>query len=292
MKKEKVIFIINPIAGSRSKAALPQLIEQHLDHQKYELQLVFTDFKGQGSEITNLAVANGASIIVAVGGDGTVNEIGKMLIDTKACLGILPAGSGNGLARHLKIPLDLIKAIKVINQGKKVFIDAGKMNGKFFFCTSGVGFDAHIGDVFATKVHRGFQGYIKTTLKEFNAYQPQLYKLTLPDKELVRESFLITIANASQYGNNAFIAPHANIQDHLLDICIMKKFPPIAALDMGIRIFTKRIQFSKYVEFLQLPELTIERPLPGIVHVDGEPFQMDARLDIRIVPGGLQVLAP
>lgn len=292
MKKEKIIFIINPVSGSKSKAALPFLINKNIDGEKYEHQIIFTDYSGQATEISSLAMANGINMVVAVGGDGTVNEIGKVLINSSVKLGIIPGGSGNGLARHLKIPLDTLKAIQTINSGNQIVIDAGKVNDRYFFCTSGVGFDAHIGEIFAKKTHRGLQGYLTSTIKEFFSYTPEKYKISVNGSTFERKAFLVTFANASQYGNNAFIAPHADIQDHLLDVCVMRKFPAYASAGLGFRIFAGSIQKSTYVEFFKADEITLERPSSGVIHLDGEPVQMGNKLVVKMFPSALRIITP
>jgi diacylglycerol kinase (ATP) len=288
--KEKILFIVNPISGSKSKAGIPVLIDRYLDKKKYDHQIVFTDYGGQGSEIAALALVNGVNIVVAVGGDGTVNEIGKVLLGSKVSLAIIPAGSGNGLARHLKIPMDTVKAIKAINQGIKMCIDAGRVNDRYFFCTAGVGFDALIGNLFARKAHRGLKGYIGSTIKEFFAYTPETYKITNNGDQLEKKAFLVTFANASQYGNNAYIAPNAAIDDHMLDICIMKNFPVLAGPLIGFRIFAGNIHHSRYVEFLRTKQIVLERESPGVMHLDGEPVQMGKQLIVTSIPSCLHVI--
>lgn len=290
MNKEKIIFIINPISGSKSKAGIPVFIEKYLDKNKYDYQIIFTDYGGQGTEIATLASANGVSMVVAVGGDGTVNEIAKVLIDTNVTLGIIPAGSGNGLARHLKIPMDPLKALHVINKGHKIKIDAGQINERYFFCTAGVGFDALIGNLFAKKTHRGLKGYITTTIKEFFAYIPEKYQITIEGKKSEKEAFLVTFANASQYGNNAYIAPNAIINDEFLDVCILKSFPVLAGPVIGWRIFAKNIHRSPYAEFLKTKAILLERTEPGPIHLDGEPVNMGKTIHVKVIPACLNVM--
>ncbi|HEX8548169.1 MAG TPA: diacylglycerol kinase family protein [Cytophagaceae bacterium] len=287
---EKILFIINPISGSTSKAALPKLIETKLNSKWYRPEIVFTDYAGQGKEIALNAVHSGMKKIIAVGGDGTINEIAQTLIGTPGVLGIIPAGSGNGLARHLGIPMDQQKAIELLNNHREICIDCATINGKYFFCTAGVGFDAHIGDVFAKKTHRGIKGYITSSIREFIAYSPERYQLIINGETLERTAFLITFANAAQYGNNAFISPEASIQDGLLDVCILKPFNSLTSLGIALRLFTKEINKSKYMEIIRCNSLIVRREKPAVAHADGEPIEMGMEIDVKITKDCLQVI--
>jgi len=287
---EKILFIINPISGATSKAALPKLIETRLNTKWFQPEITFTDYAGQGKEIALNAVKAGITKIIAVGGDGTINEIAQTLIGTTGVLGIVPAGSGNGLARHLGIPMDSEKAIELLNNHREICIDCATINDKYFFCTAGLGFDAHIGDVFARKTHRGLKGYITSTIKEFIAYPPEKYQLVIDGKTIERTAFLITFANAAQYGNNAFISPEASIQDGLLDVCILKPFGAINSLGIALKLFTKKINSSKYMEIIRCESLTVRRSTPGVAHADGEPMQMGEVLNVKIIKDCLKVI--
>lgn len=287
--KEKIIFIVNPVSGSTSKAPIPKLIKEHVDHSLLDVEIVFTDYAGQGTEIASEAVKLGIKRIIAVGGDGTINEIARVLKDTSSILGIVPAGSGNGLARHMRIPIDIRKAISLLNKPNFRTIDAGEINGTHFFCTSGVGFDAHIGNVFASRTHRGLQGYIVSTLKEFISYKPESYKLEIDGKEYLREAFLITFANAAQYGNNAYISPNASIEDGLLDICILKPFPKMMTTSLGYRLFAKTMHLTEYMEIIQAKEVKVYRTKEGVAHADGEPLNLGKELIVKVSPKCLKI---
>lgn len=286
----KIAFIINPIAGGKSKRDIPGLINDKLDKNTFSPEVFFTERRGHGAEIARELLRKGINKLVAVGGDGTVNEVASALVHTEGVLGIVPFGSGNGLARHLKIPMDPVKAIDILNKDHSIKMDTGLMNEVPFFCTSGVGFDAYIGKMFALKLKRGFNTYIKTTIYEFLHYKSHHYKLTFPDREIDTNAFLITIGNISQYGNNAFICPYADVQDGLLDISIISPFPKFFALDMGRRLFNRTIDKSRYTRVFTASELKIRRKEPGPVHIDGEPFEMGEELILRIAPASLNVL--
>ncbi len=290
MEKNKIIFIINSAAGKKYRETIPQLITEHLDQKRYVPYFAYTNYGGHATELAKKYLKKGFIYIVAVGGDGTVNEIGKALIGTKGTMGILPAGSGNGLARHLKIPMTLKKAIQVINHHKIIKIDYGIINDNHFFCTCGVGFDANIGKKFAAAGKRGFETYIKTTISSYFKYKPKKYTLKINNKKIKKRAFLITFANASQYGNNAYIAPNANIQDGLMDISILYPFPTIRAIELGTKLFTKKLHKSKYLETIKAQTVRVSRKKKGAVHLDGEPYQFGKKLNITIIRKGLKML--
>jgi len=287
--KEKILFVINPVSGSRSKENIPELIKQIFKEQEYEVKIIVTQFAGEATQIVKKYIQKGFNKIVAVGGDGTVNEVASGVVETDAVLGIIPLGSGNGLARHLNIPLKPKKALSLIKEGKQTKIDYGKINDRKFFCTTGVGFDAHIGHVFSKLDGRGFANYIKATVSEFRRYQPKRYEITMNGTTIMRDAFLITFANASQYGNNAHIAPNADIKDGKLEVAIMRSFPLITAPGIGARLFMKNIDKSVYLETYQCESIIVKRKSPDVIHFDGEPGEMGEMLNIKVIKEGLNV---
>ena len=222
MNKKKIIFILNPISGTVSKAGIPGLIEERLDKEKFDCRIAETKYAGHATELAQQAARQGIDIVVAVGGDGTVNEVGRALVNTKTAMGILPCGSGNGLARHLNLPMNLKKCIDILNDCDIHTLDYGLINRHPFFCTCGMGFDAFISMKFAEAGKRGPITYMQKILEEGLSYQPETYEIE--DEEGTRryKAFLVSAANASQYGNNAYIAPQASMSDGLLDIIIME----------------------------------------------------------------------
>lgn len=289
--KEKILFLINPVSGNKSKDAIPKLIKQNFDKSSYDLKIIFTQFAGEATQIAKDYILKGYKKIVAVGGDGTVNEVASGVSDTDAVLGIVPLGSGNGLARHLNIPLRPQKALDLIKESKATKIDYGTINDQKFFCTTGVGFDAHIGHVFSKLDGRGFSNYIKATVSEFRNYKPQRYEITMNGTTIMRDAFLITFANASQYGNNAHIAPKADIKDGKLEVAILRQFPLITAPGIGARLFMKNIDKSAYVETYQCEKIVIKRKVSDVIHYDGEPGEMGEILNVKVIPEGLNVIA-
>jgi diacylglycerol kinase (ATP) len=291
-EKEKIAFIINPKSGTASKKNIPELIDGHLDLTKFEPVIHFTQEAGHATRLTNKCLQQGISKIVAVGGDGTVNEVARALIHKNAALGIIPAGSGNGLARYLKVPLKTSEAIALLNHCNISAIDFGTINDHPFFCTCGVGFDAHIGNKFSESTKRGFWTYLKETVSAFFGYRSKKYTIKIDDQKFKTQAFMITVANAGQYGNDVYISPSADIRDGLLDLCILSPFPKIKAIDLGIKLFKRTIDKSRYLTVIRGKRISIKRKKKGEVHLDGEPAVMGKKLKIRIEDLGLKVLIP
>ena len=286
----KIAFIINPVSGTKNKFKTKQIIENELDTQKFEPIFCFTERCGHATELAKKFVENGIKFVVAVGGDGTVNETAKALIHTESALGIVPVGSGNGFALHLGISRNIKKAVQKINNAQIVDVDYGLKNGQPFFCTCGAGFDAHISMEFAKSKSRGFISYIKKTISSYFSYKPQNYTLKNNDIDLNINAFLITFANASQWGNNAYIAPNASITDGLLDIAIMSKFPLVAAPNLALQLFTKKLHKNLYINILQASEITLFREKAGAFHFDGEPCREGKEINVKIVEKGLKIM--
>lgn len=287
--KRKALFIINPISGGKKKDGVPDLITQHLDTNKFSPVIVFSDGVSHARQIAKEAIGT-FDLIVAVGGDGTVNEVASGTVGTDAILGIVPFGSGNGLSRFLGIPMDTIKAIELLNTGRTETIDSGRLNGKRFFNMAGMGFDAHISEVFSHGKKRGFISYIKSTFQEISNYKPETYVIDIDGKEYRREAFMLSFANSSQYGNDAHVSPNASVQDGLLDVCIIKPFPIWRLPELGIRMMMKTADKTPYVEIIRGKQISVKRDKPGPVHFDGEPRIMGADNEIEILPASLKVI--
>lgn len=287
--KRKALFIINPISGGKKKDGVPELIEQYLNTSEFEPVIVFSDGVSHAKQIAKEAVGK-FTLVVAVGGDGTVNEVASGIVGSDTILGIIPYGSGNGLSRFLGISMDVAEAIKALGPGRIENIDSGRLNGKPFFNMAGMGFDAHISEVFSHGKKRGFITYIKSSIQEIRKYKPQTYHLEIDGKVYEREAFMLSFANSSQYGNDAHISPHASIQDGLLDVCIIKQFPLWRFVEMGIRMITKTADKTKYVEIIRGKKIHVTRSTPGPVHLDGEPKITGTDTLIEIVPHSLKVI--
>lgn len=288
--KKKIAFIINPISGTNNKKQLPDLILNELNTNMYDPEIIFTEYRGHGRELSAKFAAAGFECVVAVGGDGTVNEIARGLIDTNAALGIVPAGSGNGLARHLSIPINTKQAIQQLNHSEAIKMDYGVVNGQPFFCTCGTGFDAYVSTEFAKSKNRGVMTYIEKMITGYFNYKSQNYHLVGDGIDLKDKAFVITFANASQWGNNAYIAPQASVQDGMLDISIMSNFPIIAIPSIALQLFTKTIDKDLFVTTLRTNEITLFRDETGPFHYDGEPYEEGKEVHIKIVHEGLNVL--
>ena len=203
--RTSVLFIVNPISGTTDKKRIVALIPKYLSDERFDVHVAYTDHSGHAAELASEAVADGTDVVVAVGGDGTVNEVARSLVHSRTALGIIPCGSGNGLARHLYIPMNPEGAMQVLADCQIKSLDYGIINGTPFFCTCGVGFDAFVSSKFAKSGRRGLLTYIENTLKEGLKYQPDTYEMEIDGEKKQFKAFLIACANASQYGNDALI---------------------------------------------------------------------------------------
>ena len=287
---KRIAFIMNPISGTVKKAGIPKMIKESLDQQLFEYSILETEYAGHAVELAKHEKEKGTDIVVAVGGDGTVNEVARSLVQSDTALGILPCGSGNGLARHLMLPMDLRKSIEVINQCQIHKLDYGIINNIPFFCTCGMGFDAFISMKFAEAGKRGKLTYIENVLKEGLTYKPETYQIEDESGTTIHKAFLISCANASQYGNNAYIAPQASMSDGLLDIIIMEPFDALEAPQVAIEMMNKTLDKNQKIKTFKTKHLHIHRKQAGWIHYDGDPIMTDADVDIQMVSKGINVV--
>ena len=290
--KRKVAFVYNPISGSRRLIPVIPIIERFINRDLYDYTILTTDHKGHATELASQYAAQKYDAVIAVGGDGTVNEVGCGVIGTDTALGIIPCGSGNGLARHLGIPMDPFKAVKWLNKSIFTDIDYGLINGRPFFCTCGVGFDATVSETFSNAGSRGVLTYMESILLEIATYKDQLYKLSFDDSSETFESFIVTCANADQWGNNAYIAPTASMQDGLMDVVVIHPFTPFDAPLLAFQLFNKLLDKNPKVTIRKCRRLTITRQNDGPAHYDGDPIQLGKEIKIEMIPAGLKVLIP
>jgi YegS/Rv2252/BmrU family lipid kinase len=287
---KKIAFIINPNSGTGSKKKYPDLIHKYFPEFKFTVDIHYTEYANDGYIRTKEYVAQDYDAVVAIGGDGTVNEVARGVMGSETALGIVPCGSGNGLALHLKLPLQTSAALKHISRQRELKIDACLLNDQPFFCTAGVGYDAYIANRFAEAGKRGPVVYVGEVIFQYFDYKPQNYKLTFDGGITIeRTAFLITFANASQWGNNAAIAPNASVDDGFMDVVVMAEFPLYIAPEISLRLFTKQLDNTRYVEVFKCKELTVERTKPDYVHYDGEPGMMGEKINVRILPKALKV---
>ena len=290
-EKKKIVFVVNPKSGTQGKKAILKWIDERLDRSIYDYSIVNTEYAGHATQIAATAVQNKVDVVVAIGGDGTINEIARSLVHTQTALGIIPCGSGNGLARHLQIPMDPKAAIDILNQGYLNCIDYGKINNIPFFCTCGVGFDAFVSLKFADSGKRGLLTYLENTLHESLTYQPETYEIENEEGTVKYKAFLIACGNASQYGNNAYIAPQASLTDGLMDVTILEPFTVLEVPNLSFQLFNKTIDQNSRIKTMRAKKIKIHRAKEGVLHFDGDPLMAGKELEVEIIPSGLHVIS-
>lgn len=312
--KKKILFIINPISGVGRHKTIEKLIDHKLDKNSFDYELAYTKASKHAIELSARGVKENFDTIVAVGGDGSVNEVGRSLVGTKSALAILPCGSGNGTSRHLEIPMNLVNALEVIQRGNCTTIDTFNVNNETVINVAGIGFAAHIAHEFSRLKKRGFSNYLKIAVRDSMKYRSQPCEIefasspapdlrsqpsvvhgegkTAPSSKILKvNAFIIDIANGTQWGNNAKIAPHAENNDGVLDLCVVKNFPLINFPVMATRLFTNSIHNSRFVEITKIKEVVI-RQENIYAHIDGEPVMIGKELRVKINPLSLKVLVP
>ena len=285
-----ITFIINPISGTDSKDTVPKLIEEHLDKERFFYRILYTEHAGHAAELTRQCVEEHVDIVVAVGGDGTVNEVARSLLHSTTALGIIPCGSGNGLARHLCLPLDVRKSIEIINQCHIEAFDYGIINDLPFFCTCGMGFDAFISLKFAESSKRGPITYVENVLKEGLKYKPETYEVKDDTGVHHYKAFLIACANASQYGNHAYIAPGATMKDGEMDVIIMEPFNALEAPQIAADLFMKTLSKNSKIKTFRTKNLQIHRSKEGAIHYDGDPVMTGTDISVSIEHLGIRIV--
>jgi len=286
---QKILFIINPVSGVGKQKIMEELIPQELDSQLYSFDIQYTERAKHAIELSRSAVGK-YDVVVAVGGDGSVNEIAQALIGTETILGIIPTGSGNGLARHLQISRNPQKALQTLNQQKVKTIDTILVNNRYCVNVAGLGFDARVSHEFANFGKRGFIGYAYTSTKELIKHELKEVDLLIDGVEFHRKVFLLAFANSPQWGFNAYVAPTALIDDGYIEISIANKIPFYAFPEMSTRMFTQSVHKAKYVETIRAKEVIINNNSSIEAHLDGEPVMLAGNVTIRIVPLSLKVL--
>lgn len=289
---KSILFIINPVSGVGKQKGVEEMIAKELDQSKYTYRVVFTEGPGHAVVLSREAAAARIDIVVAIGGDGTVNETATGIVGTESALGIIPTGSGNGLSRHLKIPMNLKKAIGIINQGKTKKIDTATINDNFFVNIAGVGFDASVAKKFALSEKRGFATYFQITTNSYKDYKPKKYTLAIDGETITRRALLVSFANSNQWGNNITIDPNARLDDGYIDVCIVQKVPYWKAIFFAPLLFIKRFDRTSYVEIIRAKEVQLLRKKSRSVNVDGDPRKMGKELNIKILPLSLNVVVP
>ena len=286
---KNIAFIVNPVSGTKSKSRLAKLIRESLDLQQFAPTVVVTEYAGHATQLAQQFALQDYYAVIAVGGDGTINEVASGLIGSQTALGVVPNGSGNGFARHLDISTRMNRAIEMLNSSEPIFIDYGTVNDKPFFSTCGVGFDAVVAENFSN-TERGLKGYMQTIVKDLFQYKPETYHIEGDGINITTTSFLINFANASQWGYEAYIAPKASVQDGWLDIAVVSEFPMVVAARLALSLFTKTINDMLHMNAFRAKEIVLTRENEGIMQIDGTPVIMPAKLHVKIVEDGLKVL--
>jgi len=287
--KKRIRFIINPISGVGQKRKIEGQIAKHLDQQKFDYDIVYTEGPKHAFQLSEEASKEGVDIVVAVGGDGSAHEVGTSLIGTKTALAIIPAGSGNGLARCLGIPLNHIKAIKRLNHYQERIIDTIQINDKNFISTAGFGFEAFIAWKFATFGPRGLFSYILVIFQEYFRYKPKHYKIEINGEVIETDAFFVNCANSNQWGNNAIIAPEALVDDGMLDFVIVKRFPFFTVFIMTLMLFNGQVDKSIYTQIIKSTEVKVTQQTV-LAHIDGEPVRIGREVVMKVNPKSLRVV--
>jgi YegS/Rv2252/BmrU family lipid kinase len=292
MSKKRILFIVNPISGHRDKRRFGEEAAAVLSGGDIAYEIVFTERAGHATELAAAAVGS-YDIVAAAGGDGTLNEVARGLLHSDTAMAVIPCGSGNGLARCLHLPLKTSEAIRLLRQGKVERIDTATVNGELFLSVAGIGLDAQTAHDFARDPRRGFIPYAHYATSNYFHLKPETVRITFDgSKTLICSPMLVTFANSNQYGYNAVIAPHASLQDGLLDTCILNRPPlPVIPAFVGM-LMHGLIDRSRYLTEVQSAHISVERPSAGVVNLDGEPVMMDAELHVRVIPQSLRVVVP
>ena len=289
--KIRIAFIINPISGTNDKSNIKSKIENHFSDKAFEIDIITTKRAGDATRFAGQFVREFFDAVIAVGGDGTVNEVANGIKGSNIAMGIIPSGSGNGFARHAKLPLKIDEALSVIEDFFTLKIDSISINNKISLNVSGVGFDAMVANKFQQLSKRGLSSYAKIIIQELPKYKAANYKLLVDGKEIEREAFLISIANSSQFGNNAYISPMASVTDGLIDLCIIKKFNKIESPIFAQKLMFGNIHKSKYAEIIQCKEIELIQQ-SEIYHLDGDAMNNGNKLNIKINTEAINMIIP
>lgn len=286
------LVIANPASGTISKSQIIPHVYRKMKHMGMNFDVAFTEAPGHGYELARRAAEEGVGAVLACGGDGTVNEIASALSGTDTVMGIIPTGSGNGLARHMGIPVDVDYSLKVIAENNIIKADHGLANGTPFFCTCGVGFDAAVSERCARERRRGILMYLKNAINEYVKFHPEEYTIEVNGQTITERALLVVCCNASQYGNNAFIAPSASITDGELDLTIVHGDNLLFQAMAGVDILTGLVRKNAYINVIRTRQVHIRRKKEGVAHIDGDAVKMPADIDVKCVPSTLKLFSP
>lgn len=290
--RDKVLLIVNPASGTVSKHRIVPDVLHCLHKLGLDVDLRATTGPGHATILAREAIEGPYRGVLACGGDGTVNEVAKGLAGSAMPMGIIPCGSGNGLARHLGIPVDVRQSIAVIAEKNIIDSDYGTANDFPFFCTFGVGFDAAVSERFARQKRRGLMMYFKSAVDEYVRFSPENYIIEADGQTISDKAYLVVVCNASQYGNNAFIAPYASVTDGELDVTVVHTGNIFQQANLAVDFLAGYIGKNAMVDTFRAKNVRITRCKAGAAHIDGDPVSMPATIDIHCHPGALRLFAP
>jgi len=288
--KKRILFIINPIAGVKRKDRIPRLIDKYLDHAHFDYDIIYTEHRGHATELAKHAAQQGVDVVAVAGGDGSVNEVATGLVGTQTALAIIPSGSGNGLARHLGYSINIRSTLHIINDYYVSRIDVCKVNDQYFFSLMGIGFDAFVAKVFSREETRGFLTYAWSAIRSVSAYEPFQYSACIDNREIKGKAFMINVCNSNQYGYNVKVAPHASLQDGMLDIVVLEDIPKWKVPFAVLQVFTRTHMKAKHFTIYRAAEVNIQTPVYAHLQIDGETAVKDKDFHIEILPKALSVL--
>ena len=288
---KKAVFIVNPISGGKAKTRVVSAIEKQLDSSVFEYEIVYTERPGHGTEIARDCEAD---LVVAVGGDGTVSEVaqGIILSGKPKTFGIVPCGSGDGLALHLGISRNPRKAVAVLNGGATGVMDYGTVNGKPFFCTTGTGFDADVAEAFAASGKRGLWTYITTALRLWWGFKPSNYTIEVDGQKIETAAAMVTVGNVNQWGNQARITPLASVSDGKMDVTVVRPFRSWDIPALALKLMIGRAHKARKVISLRGASVRISRDSEGACHFDGDPCRFGREITVETHPAALRVAIP
>ncbi len=293
IESKKVLFIVNKFSGTGYKPAVEGRLLSFCQQAGMEAHIEFTQGRGHATELAaQAAQTKQFDVVFAMGGDGTVNEVAKGVVNTRQIMGIIPKGSGNGLARHLDIPLDFKKSLNYIAATDVIEMDSFTVNNHLSINVSGIGFDGHVAGLFGKNGKRGLFNYARLVLREFMKYPAFTGEIVIDGSVVSEQAFVIAFANSSQFGNNARIAPHASVCDGELDISFLQKVPFLEAPAFAYKMFTGNLGTSRFVKILKGKEINLRFQQPMAFHVDGEAMQPTSEFFIKINPGSIRLLIP
>jgi len=291
--KKKILFIVNPVSGVFQKHNIDQKIEDTIDSQHYDYDIQFTEYSGHATILAKEAASNGTDIVVAVGGDGSINEVANGIAYTDVALGVIPLGSGNGYARHLNIPLNVSKALQVINRGKIDAIDIGVTGDQYFISNAGVGFVSIVANEFKQHHLHGFFSYAMAVLKKYFPYRGRTYNIEIDGRAIQRQAFFVVVGNTRELGYHFSATPKADVRDGYFDVLILKPFPKLLGL------FTVPFSYFQLThkwyssEFHRAKTVKIYQEYESIVELDGDPFPWnESPLKVDVCHLALKVVIP